>query len=285
MQTTTGGAGKTSGASVDGEGARYREPSWITRRLAAIGRTSETVAEHAGGMATLLGKTFLYAVTGRIPVRDIAQQMYWMGIGSIPIVLVTGMLAGIVTSQQGGYQFTGSIPLYILGSVVASSIILELGPVLTAVVLIGRVGARITAELGTMKVSEQIDAMASLGRDPVRLLVAPRIIAGIISVPVLAAMASAAGLFSGMVAASLTVGLAPENFWFGAQLFWHNWDLFYSMMKALSFGLLIPLVSSHMGLATRGGAEGVGQYTTRSVVTMTLGVLIMDALFPPLLLN
>lgn len=260
-------------------------PGWLIRRLAHVGTTAETVATHAGGMATLAWKTLVYAVTGRIPLRDVAQQMYWMGVGSIPIVLVTGMLAGIVTSQQGGYQFTGSVPLYILGSVVASSIILELGPVLTAVVLIGRVGARITAELGTMKVSEQIDAMASLGRDPVRILVAPRIIAGIISVPILAAMASAAGLFSGMVAAQLTVGLAPENFWFGAQLFWHNWDLFYSMMKALSFGFLIPLVSSHMGLATRGGAEGVGQYTTRAVVTMTLGVLIMDALFPPLLLN
>jgi phospholipid/cholesterol/gamma-HCH transport system permease protein len=270
-----------------GTGSRpvARRPSWGVRRLAGIGRTAETVAIHAGGMATLLWRTVVYAFTGRIPLRDVVQQMHWMGIGSIPIVLVTGMLAGIVTSQQGGYQFTGSVPLYILGSVVTSSIILELGPVLTAVVLIGRVGARITAELGTMKVSEQIDAMASLGRDPIRVLVAPRIIAGIISVPVLAAMASAAGLFAGMIAAQLAAGLAPENFWFGAQLFWHNWDLFYSMMKALSFGLLIPLVASHMGLATRGGAEGVGQYTTRAVVTMTLGVLIMDALFPPLLLN
>jgi phospholipid/cholesterol/gamma-HCH transport system permease protein len=259
--------------------------SWGWRRLADVGRTAETVASHAGGMATLAWRTLVYTVTGRIPLRDVAQQMYWMGIGSIPIVLVTGMLAGIVTSQQGGYQFTGSVPLYILGSVVASSIVLELGPVLTAVVLIGRVGARITAELGTMKVSEQIDAMESLGRDPIRILVAPRIIAGVISVPVLAAIATAAGLFAGMLAAQWTAGLAPEGFWFGAQLFWHNWDLFYSMMKAVSFGLLIPLVSSHMGLVTRGGAEGVGSYTTRSVVTMTLGVLIMDALFPPLLLN
>jgi phospholipid/cholesterol/gamma-HCH transport system permease protein len=150
---------------------------------------------------------------------------------------------------------------------------------------VGRVGARITAELGTMKVSEQIDALESLGRDPIRMLVAPRIIAGIISLPVLAAMASTAGLFAGMYAAQLTVGLAPEGFWFGAQLFWHKWDLFYSMMKALAFGFLIPVVASHMGLVTRGGAEGVGRYTTAAVVMMLLGVLIMDAMFPPLLLN
>jgi phospholipid/cholesterol/gamma-HCH transport system permease protein len=258
---------------------------WAERRLAGVGRSAEGMAAHAGGMAYLVWRTLVYTVTGRIPLRDVAQQIYWIGIGSIPIVLVTGMLSGIVTSQQGGYQFTGNVPLYILGSVVASSIILELGPVLTAVVLVGRVGARITAELGTMKVSEQIDALESLGRDPIRMLVAPRIIAGIVSLPVLAAMASTAGLFAGMYAAQLTVGLAPEGFWFGAQLFWHKWDLFYSMMKALAFGFLIPVVASHMGLVTRGGAEGVGRYTTAAVVMMLLGVLIMDAMFPPLLLN
>jgi phospholipid/cholesterol/gamma-HCH transport system permease protein len=157
--------------------------------------------------------------------------------------------------------------------------------VLTAVVLIGRVGARITAELGTMKVSEQIDALESLGRDPVRTLVAPRIIAGIIAVPLLAGMADAVGVFSGMLAAQATAGLGYRSFLYGAQLFWHNWDMFYSLSKAVAFGLVIPLVASHMGLATRGGAEGVGRYTTSAVVTMTLAVLILDALFPPLLLN
>jgi phospholipid/cholesterol/gamma-HCH transport system permease protein len=258
---------------------------WGERRLSSFGKTAEDFAAHAGGMAHLVWRTLVYLVTGRIPLRDITQQIYWIGVGSIPIVLVTGMLSGIVTSQQGGYQFTGNVPLYILGSVVVSSIILELGPVLTAVVLVGRVGARITAELGTMKVSEQIDALESLGRDPIRMLVAPRIIAGIISLPVLAAMASTAGLFAGMFAAQLTIGLGPEGFWFGASLFWHKWDLFYSMMKAVSFGFLIPVIASHMGLATRGGAEGVGRYTTSAVVMMLLGVLIMDAMFPPLLLN
>jgi phospholipid/cholesterol/gamma-HCH transport system permease protein len=273
------------GADVRPRGGGGGMLGWAERRLAGVGRSAEGLAAHAGGMAYLVWRTLVYTVTGRIPLRDVAQQIYWIGIGSIPIVLVTGMLSGIVTSQQGGYQFTGNVPLYILGSVVASSIILELGPVLTAVVLVGRVGARITAELGTMKVSEQIDALESLGRDPIRMLVAPRIIAGIVSLPVLAAMASTAGLFAGMYAAQLTVGLAPEGFWFGAQLFWHKWDLFYSMMKALAFGFLIPVVASHMGLATRGGAEGVGRYTTAAVVMMLLGVLIMDAMFPPLLLN
>lgn len=222
---------------------------------------------------------------GRVSFREVVGQMYWMGIGSLPIVMITALLAGVVTSQQGGYQFTGSVPLYILGSVVTSSIILELGPVLTAIVLIGRVGARITAEFGTMQVSEQIDAMHSLGRDPVRVLAAPRVIAGIIVVPVLVGIANTIGVFSGMVAAQLSAGLGPEGFFYGARLFWHNWDMFYSLSKGLVFGFVIPFIAVHMGFRTRGGAEGVGKATTSSVMFMTLAVLFLDAAFPPLLLN
>jgi phospholipid/cholesterol/gamma-HCH transport system permease protein len=287
MQTTreepaqAGGVAKNQPAA----GRPMRPSPWHIRRLGAVGRGAERFLEHAGGMANLVWRTLVYLFTGRIPLREIANQVYWMGVGSIPIVLVTGTLAGIVTSQQGGYQFTGSVPLYILGSVVTSSIILELGPVLTAVVLIGRVGARITAELGTMKVSEQIDALHSLGRDPVRTLVAPRIVAGVLAVPILVAIANTVGLFAGMLAAQFTVGLGREAFFYGAGLFWHDWDMFYSLSKALTFGFVIPLVASHMGMATRGGAEGVGRYTTSAVVTMTLAVLFLDALFPPLLLN
>ncbi|HEV2733466.1 MAG TPA: ABC transporter permease, partial [Longimicrobiaceae bacterium] len=207
------------------------------------------------------------------------------GVGSIPIVMVTGSLAGVVTSQQGGYQFTGNMPLEYLGSVVASSIILELGPVLTAVVLIGRVGARITAELGTMQVSEQIDALHSLGRDPVRVLAAPRGIAGALAFPVLVAIADTVVILAGMLAARFTLGLSPESFMYGAQLFWHNWDMFYSLAKGTTFGLVIPLIATHMGLVTRGGAEGVGRATTSSVVFMLLAVLFLDALLTPLLLQ
>ncbi len=120
-----------------------------------------------------------------------------MGVQSIPLVCVTGVLSGVVTSQQGGYQFTSAVPLYVLGSVVTSSVVLELGPVMTAFVLIGRVGARITAELGTMQVSEQIDALYSLGRDPVPVLAAPRLIAGTVTTPLLVGLANLVGLPGG----------------------------------------------------------------------------------------
>ena len=256
-------------------------PGW----LRAFGRAATLVAEHAGAMGRLFWSVVMAVVRLEVSFRDVVQQMYVIGLQSLPITIVTASLAGIVTSQQGGYQFTGSVPLYVLGSVVTESMILEMGPVLTALVLVGRVGARITAELGTMVVSEQIDAYESLGRDPVALLIAPRIIAGVIVVPLLVGLADADGILVGMFAAKLTTGLGPDSFLYGARLFWHSWDLVYSLTKALAFGLAIPLISTHMGLRTGGGAAGVGRQTTSSVMFMTLTILILDALFPPLMLQ
>ena len=255
------------------------------RLLQGAGRRGESVLRHAGGLGLLVLNSLNATVRGRVHLRDVVAQVFSMGVQSVPLVLITGMLAGVVTSQQGGYQFTGSVPLYVLGSVVTSSVILELGPVMTAFVLIGRVGARITAELGTMQVSEQIDALQALGRDPVSVLAAPRIIAGVVTVPLLVGLADAAGLFAGMLAAKLAVGLGPETFLYGARLFWHSYDLVYSLMKGLTFGFVLPLISVHMGMRTRGGAEGVGRATTASVVFMIITVLVLDALFPPLFLN
>ncbi len=257
----------------------------LTRPLGTVGRVSALIAEHAGQLGLLLARSIRALVTLKVSLRSILVQMYVMGAQSLPIVVVTAVLAGIVTSQQGGYQFQGSVPLYILGSVVTSSVVLELGPVLTAIVLVGRVGARITAELGTMKVSEQIDAFEALGRDPVAILAAPRILAGVIVVPILVAVANLIGVAAGMVAANLTLGLGYESFLYGARLFWHNWDMFYSLTKAVTFGLAIPLISIHMGMRTSGGASGVGRTTTASVMFMTLTILILDAFFPPLLLQ
>lgn len=253
--------------------------------LARIGRTAEITFRHAGEMTLLVGRVVRVTFTGRVALRDVLTQLMSVGVGSIPLVIVTAVLSGVVTSQQGGYQFTSSIPLYVLGSVVTSSIVLELGPVMTSFVLIGRVGARITAELGTMKVSEQIDALYSLGRDPVPVLAAPRIIAGTIAMPLLVGLADFIGVFAGLVAARFAVGLGPESFLYGARMFWHSWDLLYSIGKGLVFGFVIPLISVHMGFGTRGGAEGVGRATTNAVVFMIITVLVLDATFPPLFLN
>lgn len=275
-------------AGVEAGRVPRRRTGFLTvpfRFVAKIGKASQLVAEHAGQIGILFWSVLVNLFRLKVSYREILTQIYVMGVQSIPIVIITAILAGIVTSQQGGYQFTGTIPLYVMGSVVTESVVLELGPVLTAIVLVGRVGARITAELGTMEVSEQIDAFHSLGRDPVAMLVAPRVVAGVLVVPVLTAIAVLVGILSGLYSANLTLGLGAEAFWYGARLFWHNWDIVYSLTKALAFGFAIPLISAHMGLRTTGGASGVGKATTASVMFMTLTVLILDALFPPLLLQ
>ena len=260
-------------------------PRLLLRPIGTLGRGLRGLAEHAGQIGLLLARSARATATLQVSLRSVLQQIYVMGWQSIPIVVVTAVLAGIVTSQQGGYQFQGSIPLYILGSVVVASVVLEMGPVLTAIVLVGRVGARITAELGTMQVSEQIEAFHAVGRDPIALLAAPRILAGIIVVPALVGIANVVGVLAGMVAAERTVGLGSEAFLYGARLFWHSWDLFYSFLKAVVFGFAIPVIAIHMGFRTGGGAAGVGRTTTASVMFMTLTVLVLDALFPPLLLQ
>jgi phospholipid/cholesterol/gamma-HCH transport system permease protein len=269
-----------------------RMPVFRTRRrpiparvVGKVGTTATGIARHSGEMGILVWGILNALARGRVRARHVLLQMYWMGVESLPIVLVTATLSGIVTSQQGGYQFTGSVPLYILGNVVTSSIILELGPVLTAVVFIARVGARITAELGTMKVSEQIDALESLGRDPIRVLAAPRVIAGAIVLPLLVAVANLVGVLAGMLAAEATLGLGRESFLYGARLFWNTFDIYYSIGKGAVFGVIIPLVAVHMGLRTHGGAEGVGRSITAAVVFMILAVLFLDALFPSLFLR
>ena len=263
----------------------FSVPSQIVRPFAGFGRAVRVTVEHSGALGLLTWQVLVSIVRLRVRYRDVLQQTYIMGIQSLPIVFVTASLAGIVTSQQGGYQIVSTSPRYLLGTLVVQSVVLELGPLLTAIVLVGRIGARITAELGTMVVSEQIDAFKSLGRDPVAVLGAPRVIAGLITMPLLVGFADVVGIGAGIIAANLDAGLGTETFLYGARLFWHNWDLFYGFSKAVVFGLIIPLISVHMGLRTAGGAEGVGLQTTNAVMFMILTLLILDAMFPPLMLQ
>src|SRR5438093_4820189 len=189
----------------------------LTGGMRAVGGVGESVARHAGAMAQLAWQSLQATVKGQVASRDFINQAFAMGVQSLPLVLVTATLSGVVTSQQGGYQFTGSIPLYVLGSIVVNGVVLELGPVMTAIVFIGRVGARITAELGTMQVSEQIDAIYSLGRDPVRMLGAPRILAGMLAMPALVGLANGVGSIAGMLAGRSTAGLGYQRFLYGAR--------------------------------------------------------------------
>ena len=192
----------------------------IARMLARFGRSGESIAVHAARIWLLVWGVIRVLVRGRMGFRDFMARAFEMGVQSVPLVVVVAVLAGVVTSQQGGYQFTGSVPPYVLGSVVSSSIVLELGPILTVIVFIGRVGARITAEIGTMSVSEQLDALQALGRDPVRVLAKPRIVAGVLVMPLLVGIADTIGVYAGMVVARSTPHIGSETFFYGARLFY-----------------------------------------------------------------
>jgi len=212
------------------------------------------------------------------------EQCANIGYGSLFIVLLVSGFAGAVTSLQAGYQFTGSVPLYIMGAVVTESIILELGPVLTALVLAGRIGARYAAELGTMRVTEQIDALEALGRNPVSHLLIPRIAAGVLMVPALVMIANITGLLAGWWAAKSSLGITDADFAYGTRYFFRSFDLWYSLIKAEVFGIVMTLVPCYVGFTADSGAEGVGRATTSAVVISTVSILILDTLLAKLLL-
>lgn len=211
-------------------------------------------------------------------------QCHAVGYGSLFIVLLTAGFAGAVTSLQAGYQFTGSVPRYLVGSLVTESIILELGPVLTALILAGRIGARYAAELGTMRVTEQIDALEALGRNPVSHLLLPRVIAGIVMVPVLVMLANGTGILSGWLAAKSAIGITDADFIYGSRYYFRTFDLWYSIAKAETFGLVVTIVPCYVGFTAKQGAEGVGRATTYAVVASSVMILFLDTLLAKLLL-
>jgi len=206
-----------------------------------------------------------------------------IGVASVPLVAVVAMISGAVTSQQTGYQFTGSLPVWIVGSVVAASVITELGPVITGLVLAGRVGARIGAELGTMAVTDQLGALQAVGRDPVLYLVVPRVLAGLMTVPALVAIADGAGLLAGWALALLTMPVTTAEFTYGVRWWFHDFALWFSLLKGLAFGLAITFIACLVGLRTTGGAEGVGRAATSAVVSGTVAVMVLDVIFVRLL--
>jgi phospholipid/cholesterol/gamma-HCH transport system permease protein len=227
-------------------------------------------------------------------VRAVPEWRHWLpraaatcqnvGYGSLFIVLLTSAFAGAVTSLQAGYQFTGSVPLYVMGGVVTQSIVLELGPVLTALILAGRIGARYAAELGTMRVTEQIDALETLGRNPVSHLLLPRVIAGLVMVPVLVIIANCTGLLAGWVAGRGALGITTADYIYGARYFFKPFDLWYSLIKAEVFGIVVTAIPCYVGFTADQGAEGVGRATTTAVVWSSVAILLLDTLLAKVLL-
>jgi phospholipid/cholesterol/gamma-HCH transport system permease protein len=248
-----------------------------------LGRYFLGFVEEVGGVFVLLGRAFLLLPKTFRNIGNVLFQMERIGVGSLPLVLVTSLFVGAVTSVQAAYQFQNYVPLRYIGTVVGKSVILELGPVLTALVVGGRVSANIAAELGTMRVTEQIDAMEMIAIDPIEYLVLPRMLAATLMLPVLTIFSDLLAILGGMVVARISIGVSFTLFSGGLRLLYRSQDLAGGLMKTFVFGLIIALMGCYNGFVTRGGAEGVGIATMRAVVSSCLLILISNYLLASLI--
>lgn len=241
-----------------------------------IGRTTINFFQELGQIAQLLGgviKSFTYIPKSK---KIILYQMEHIGVNSLPLVLIISVFTGAVAAWQAAYQLKGIAPLSFLGASTSRAIITELGPVLTGIVIAGRVGASIAAELGTMKVTEQIDALEIMAINPVRYLAMPRFLASILMMPVLVVFANAISVFGAFVVSNYFLGVSFAVFFESVKRFFLIQDLMAGLVKTIFFGGVTALLGCHIGFRTEGGAEGVGLSTIRSFVLSAALILILD---------
>jgi phospholipid/cholesterol/gamma-HCH transport system permease protein len=232
----------------------------------------------------LVGRVARATITRPIYFRDIIEQLDAIGIGSLTVVLLTGTFTGMVLALQSGMtldQFGGRS---IVGRLVSASMLRELGPVLTALMVTGRVGSGIAAELGSMVVTEQIGALRTLGTDPIRKLVLPRVVAGTVMVPVLTIIADGIGMVGGAIISSLQLRVAGSVYWSNVYEGLYLQDIWMGLIKPVVFGFSLVTIACHVGLRTTGGTQGVGRSTTNSVVAASVVVLTLDFLVTKLLI-
>ncbi len=217
--------------------------------------------------------------------RDLVEQLEVIGLGSLTVVLLTGFFTGAVLALQSGMtldQF-GARPY--VGRLISASMIKELGPVLTALMLAGRVGSGIAAELGSMVVTEQISALRALGTDPIRKLVVPRVLAGFIMCPILTVVANAVGLLGGWIIALTQLRVASSVYWTSVVDGLYIQDVWMGLIKPFFLGVVIATIGCHVGLRTKGGTQGVGRATTNAVVAASVTVLVVDFFLTRLLIS
>jgi len=229
-----------------------------------------------GRVAMFVGDTFRQMPRGLLAPRLLVDEMHAIGVQSLVLVLVVSLFTGAVAAVQAAYQFSTIVPMKYIGSVIMRSVIIELGPVLTGLIVGGRVGASIAAELGTMRVTEQIDALDAMAVNPIRYLVVPRVVAAIIMLPALVALADAIAIYGGYLVSVTSLGVSTHTYVVGLKQFFHMKDLWSGMVKSTCFGAIIGWMGCYYGFRTEGGAEGVGVATTRAVVAICVLVLISD---------
>lgn len=220
----------------------------------------------------ILGKVVILLLRGRLHRRNTIEQMAIVGTGSLTITLITALFVGAVFTIQVAKEFINFGAQQAIGGVLAIAITRELAPVLTAVIIAGRIGSAFAAELGTMEVTEQIDALYILRADPLDYLVTPRLVACVLMIPLLTIVSLLTGLGGGMIIAQSLYGISQNTFLDSVQSFLTTWDVTSALIKAGVFGALIATIGTTWGLTTTGGAKGVGESTTSAVVTSLLGI-------------
>ncbi len=247
-----------------------------------ITERSRQIFEYIGGVTLLFIKTLFWVFTPPLRLKQILQQMQKAGVDSLPIVFLTSLFTGMVLALQSAYQMQRISAQMYIASLVALSMTRELGPVLTGLVVAGRVGASITAELGTMKVTEQIDALETLATSPIKYLVVPRFLALVIMLPLLTLYADCIGIFGGYIIGVFKLNLSSSIYMNMTTSPLQLKDIFTGLFKSGIFAMIISIIGCYEGFRTEGGAEGVGRSTTISVVTAFIMIITADCLFTAL---
>ena len=217
--------------------------------------------------------------------RDIVEQFEAIGIGSLSVVLMTGFFTGAALALQSGQTMDRYGARSFVGQLVSASMIRELGPVLTGLMLAGRVGSGIAAEIGSMVVTDQINALRALGTDPVRKLVVPRVLAGFFMAPILTVIADTVGLIGGWIIAITDLRISSSVYWKSVTGGLYMQDAWMGLIKPFALGFAIVTIGCHVGLRTSGGTQGVGRATTNAVVAASVAVIAVDFFLTPLLIT
>lgn len=253
----------------------------------AVGQQVVGAIDGFGAFCRFAGRAFEW--TGEVlwrwqNLRLLLRQFYEVGTRSIPVVVITGAFIGMVLAVQIVAQFKAVNLTAQMGTIINLSVLRELGPVLTGILLAGRVGGGLTAELGTMRVTEQIDALRAMGTDPIRVLVVPRLLACVLIIPVLVTYSSFMGIAGGYSICVYVYSVNAAEFWRNASDTVGYWDIFYGPIKSVFFGMAISLISCYKGFNCAPGAAGVGRACTDSYVATTMAILSLD-FFLGMLLN
>jgi phospholipid/cholesterol/gamma-HCH transport system permease protein len=246
--------------------------------LATIGAATLTFLAATGRLAVFAGTAAAGAVRPPVYMRAILRQMRDIGYFSLPVVGLTALFTGMVLALQSYTGFSRFSAEGAVATVVVLSMTRELGPVIAGLMVAGRVGAAMAAEIGTMRVTDQIDALETLSTDPLRYLVLPRLVAGVMTLPFLVLVADVIGVFGGFLVGTYKLGFNPHTYLRGTREHLETIDVVSGLIKAAVFGFIVTLMGCYHGYHSRGGAQGVGQATTHAVVSASILILVVDYL-------